>query len=281
VRRAIVGAVHPDRERAAMDAFDLKIFGERNTSTNALRQILERNSASRVFPSIAADIDPGLERRVGRLRRLSRLIGPFRPDWFAHAREAAIDRVFDGVPPTHAWKHGATRFDSAAPFDGVCVVFCVRNPYSWLQSLFKNPYHVTGARPARFADFIDMDWPLVRRDALPVDRLTPLDLYHEKLRSYLDFIDQLAVRGIAHHVIRFEDIVTDQAAVFARLAPDLRDPADTFTMLEKSTKDSRKDAAYYREYYRDETWRQGIEPEIALLEGRVDKPLFARFGYSL
>ena len=65
----------------------IKIFGERNTSTNALHLLIERNSVARLAPSVARDLDPTIARRLKWARRLR----------LPHAlRERMIDRVFAG-----------------------------------------------------------------------------------------------------------------------------------------------------------------------------------------
>jgi hypothetical protein len=46
--------------------------------------------------------------------------------------EAYIDFLFRRAPDVHAWKHAATVFDAPDDFAAAHVIFCVRDPASWL-----------------------------------------------------------------------------------------------------------------------------------------------------
>jgi hypothetical protein len=145
--------------------YDFKIFGERNTSTNALKQIIESNSFSRCCPSTSKELDPDLARRLGRLQNRSRA-----------AVEAEIDRVFARNTDRESWKHCATNFENAGSFADLQIFFLVRHPASWLLSLFRNPYHILGKRPDRLADFLEYPWKTVGRERLGQATFTPLSL---------------------------------------------------------------------------------------------------------
>lgn len=119
----------------------IKIFGERNSATTALKQLIERNSSSRVLPSVAEELDPQFRFRMRLLTGLpmgSRL------------GERYIDGVFRGEQPRFAWKHAATAFDDASSLSDCAVVFAVRHPASWLLALHRRPYHACGPVPAAF-----------------------------------------------------------------------------------------------------------------------------------
>ena len=190
----------------------VKIFGERNTATNALRALIETNSASRALPGVSSEIDPAV---VERLRALRQAFAAKDPVQFLQAREHEIDRVFAGQPPSHTWKHCATRFGAVESLSDALVVFCVRNPLSWLLALYRNPYHLQTTQPGSFEQFLEAEWTLTQRDNLPCAALLPHQLYEEKLQSYAVCMRQLEAAGIPCRVLRFEDIVLQQEAVFA------------------------------------------------------------------
>jgi hypothetical protein len=255
----------------------VKIFGERNTATNALKALIETNSAARVLPSISSEIDPGVLERL----RLVRASCPAAdPVIHQHAREAEIDKVFAGQPPSHAWKHTATVFDQIASLDDALVLFCVRHPLSWLLALYRSPYHLQGPRARSFPRFVAAEWRLTQRDNLPCTALLPHALYEAKLRSYQACIVQLEAAGIPYQVLRFEDIVLRQEAVFAGMAVQLEDPAVQCTPVARSTKDKAKDLGHYIDYYGAERWREEIADAIPAITGQLAWDLFAAFGYE-
>lgn len=259
----------------------IKIFGERNTSTNALKKLIETNSASKVLPSVVRENDPDFMRRTWAWRKASKY-GPARlKPYFEGQFQRRIDAVFDGVPPTHAWKHTATYFDDISVFDGVPVVFNVRHPASWLLSLYKNPYENLAARPASFGAFLDYDWKTAGRENLDQKSLKPAALYAEKLASYQVLIQQLKAAGLPYQVVKFEDIILDQAGVFERLRPLLQDPAAEVQVIQKSTKTNAKDLSYYQDYYGNEAWRAEISEHLATLRLQVPAEVCAAFDYEI
>jgi len=264
-----------------MQTYDVKIFGERNSATNALKIILESNSKSRVFPGTSRELEGRMDRYWQKLRSSGQKVLGATTSSGAGKGEEDVDKLFDGQPPTRSWKHTATYFESVEDFRGSLVIFCVRNPLSWTYSLFKNPHNAKSPVPSRFRDFLDMDWPLLGRDNLPFQALKPHQLCEEKVKSYSRMIEQLEAAKIAFKVVKFEDIVTGQEDVFASLAKHLKAPGKVFSPLHKSTKDKSKTASYYEAYYGDELWRNEIGAEVEVLSERLDSDLFSSFGYKL
>src|SRR5436190_19953167 len=81
----------PGYERGAV-----KIFGERNTGTNALSQFIAQNSESLLIPGTffqLPKVDPSVLKQKGR-----------------GETERLIDLAFSHQPPTFQWKHCATNF---------------------------------------------------------------------------------------------------------------------------------------------------------------------------
>ena len=76
----------------------IKIFVEINTSTNALKALIEKNSESLVAPSVVNEISPNMAKALYLARRLK---VPQR------AQERAIDYAFANKSPIEAWKHRA------------------------------------------------------------------------------------------------------------------------------------------------------------------------------
>lgn len=78
--------------------------------------------------------------------------------------------------------------------------------------------------------------------------------------------------------MKFEDFVTNQSDVFARLSPFLTEPAAKFEELRASTKNEQKDSSYYADYYGNEVWKDEY-PAIRSIERPDEGDLFPFFGY--
>ena len=127
----------------------IKIFGERNSSTNALRRLLEQNTQSRVLPSVAPELDPHFAERMKSMaqRPQANLL-----------QESYVDSIFRTAKPQFSWKHGATHFASLDDFRDCLVIFALRHPASWLLALHRRPYHALQPVPSRFEDFLQAPW---------------------------------------------------------------------------------------------------------------------------
>lgn len=160
------------------------------------------------------------------------------------------------------------------------MLFTVRHPASWLVSLFKHPYQRLGRRSRTLAEFIDSKWETAGRGRLGHRSFRPLDLLQVKLDSYFRFANKLSEHDIAHRLLRFEDIVLDQAAVFHSIAPELEGARSDFEELRASTKDASKTLEDYRDYYANERWRDDLRGIEASIDDAIDWTRFERFGYQ-
>ena len=250
---------------------NIKIFGERNTSTNAVKALIETNSATRVLASSSNEV-------TGFVKPLARAIryATGRPD----AKEQLHDFLHRFARTQHVWKHIAPKSDWATKFSAIPVVFCVRHPASWLLGLFRRPHNAVVPLPPSFSDFLTMKWQTLSRDGLDRRVVTPIELYNLKLQSYLAFEPAHHAQGGRNVFVRFEDFAIDQRKVFGGIAPLLEKPTDDFKPILASTKDSTKDADYYRRYYGDELWRGEIDKESwSRITAGVEWAAVSRFEY--
>lgn len=247
----------------------VKIFGERNTGTNALKRVIEQNSRSRCLPGTSGEIDAPLARSIERSFWLTRA-----------QRERRIDQIFAEHGPTFAWKHCAARFDDAEAFDAVLVLFLVRHPASWLLSFWKNPYNGLVRRPSTLDRFLDFEWRTVGRERLDRRSYKPLELLAAKMESYFALSELLTARGVSHRFLRFEDLVLAQEQTFARLEADLCEASGEFQPLIQSTKTRHKDLRAYAEYYATEQWRQELAGLETSINERVNWAQMEQFGYE-
>lgn len=250
----------------------VKIFGERNTSTNAMKKLILANSTCRTLPAVA--------RELPQTQALNFKMMPPKTAGIA-AQEAFIDKMFEGRRPRQSWKHAATNFEDVSDFENTFTILMTRDPASWLLSFRRRPYHILQPMPEELSKFVTYKWQTVARDRLNKAVITPASLWNRKMSSYVDFLEKLKAAGHAHMVVSFEDFAMDQAAVFKKLRPHLQDTSDKVTLIENSTKDSSKDREYYRRYYGNKEWLKKIEPEaLKVINANIDWDIAAKFGYT-
>lgn len=239
----------------------LKIYGERNTGTNYLSSLLQTN------------LDVALLR--GTAPPALRYFRHFFSD-----DERLIDAYFRWSYPFNlGWKHGAASPRSnhpLCPARPTGFLFLVRNPYSWLLSLHKNPYHQSTIKNMGFEAFLDRPWQIHQRDAVAERPFNPIQLWNVKVRSYLDFCDQRKI------LIRFEDLLerperwVDQIADKFGAKPTQR----YFTNITPSTKTNGVRYDDYREYYRNERWKEKLTAKIVdRINQDLDQDLLTTLGY--
>jgi hypothetical protein len=245
----------------------VKIFGERNSGTNALAQVIANNSKSRLLPSTEFDIDAEASRRA----------------WAQTdpcQREQLLDRIYDAVPNPHMWKHTATNFSDTAGFGSTLVLFCVKHPASWLTSLFRNPYCIPTERPSNIADFLEYEWETPARERLSRGVFRPLELYNAKIRAHLDFARHLGSEGIASMFVRQEDLLLNQKEVFRSLATHLAEPRSRFRARRRSTKKGWMPVFFVRRYYQRERWRESLRGLESKVNAQVDWSTLKQFAYE-
>ncbi len=249
----------------------IKIFGERNTSTNALKALILSNSASMIAPAVARDLDPNLKRK-------QRLVKKFKLPKALH--EWMIDDAFKARGPVEAWKHTATNFDNVSAFSNCHLIFCVRHPASWALGLYKRPYHIYGTAPDSLYEFLKKRWKTRNRERLDGQTVGATRLYNLKITAFEQFQTKLAASGITYSVVRHEDFAVDQKAVFSKLVPHLDNPKKEFVPLEVSTKDQGKSRDYYKNYYGQQLWRKEIDPRSAdLIDQEIEWHSLKKLDY--
>jgi hypothetical protein len=158
-------------------------------------------------------------------------------------------------------------------------VTTTKNPYSWLLSLYRRPYHLAGDAPPSFETFLTRPWPTIRREQTRDHFDSPVDLWNIKNASYLALTE-----GFEVEQIRYEDLLEDPAAILDSLATrlDLERPSSGFVNVEESTKSERnREFAHYRDYYLNERWRTELsQAALELIDERLDERVLAAFGYE-
>lgn len=249
----------------------VKIFGERNTSTNALYKVIEQNSKSRVAPSTIDEVSPNL---YSLIRYGSRIKMPHQ------VREMIIDYAFPKTTAIDSWKHTTTNFKNVDDLQDVHVIFCVRHPASWILGLYRKPYHIYEKNYNDLYSFLATRWKTVGRERLHNATTSATEIYNLKLESYSTLKNMLSENKISYSVVRHEDFAVNQLEVFQKIAPYLDQPTEKFHPLEVSTKDKSKDSEYYKEYYGEKLWVKDIDKKsLDKINNEIDWHQLSSYEY--
>ena len=244
---------------------NIKIYGERNTGTNYLVELLRLNLNVNVIPGI---VPPSI-------RKLQR---------FVPGEEIIRDLYFKLTYSQNlGWKHmlvksapeiKKTKLGSA----NTCFITLTKNPYSWLLSLYKRPYHQYYTDKPSLEEFLSKPWKTVDRDALKSVE-NPIGLWNLKNASYFNLTNEFQTIHL-----RYEDLLKDPIATIS-------DIIDKFSLTQKqpilvnsflSTKEKNKDFVFYQNYYLNEIWKTKLSDEaINIINKSLDYDLVRKYKYSI
>lgn len=243
----------------------VKIYGERNTNTNYLARLIELNLDAFLIPGTVPN-------------GINRLLQVLPGD------ELIRDCYFRvAYPKTLGWKH--TRVKPVAQLrryslvtDGTAFITITKNPYSWLLSLHKHPYHQSYSHKPDFERFLTTPWKTLGRDNVPASSLTPVELWNVKNRSYVQSDDDCVLN------LTSEGIIADPEHVIRMISRRFDVPLKTerFINHEHSTKERGKNNSWYRRYYLSEQWQEQLSSRaIAIINESIDTDLMAYFDYAV
>lgn len=254
----------------------LKIYGERNTGTNYLTSLFERNLRARILAGRVDDRDV--------LTQLTRRLHRFMPALTHSLHEAARDRFFEATFPQNlGWKHMNPDIERIGPeaLAAVRFLMVVKNPYSWLLSLYQRPYHI-GAKDVCFEDFLNRHLGVMqKRENIGPDPLSPVEVWNFKMRGYQ------ALLAAAPHamIVRYEDFLTDEFAALGRVARALEVPLrETYEPADAGIKQRDHDVTQkdYADYYLNERWRGKLTARaLQKINATLDPALVTQLGYQM
>ncbi len=249
----------------------VKVFGERNTGTRAVMQMLRAlKGVSISAPAVPTpDLDL-LEKRV-----IETLKG--------FHREIYIDALYDEARRRNgglsAWKHAAPVVDDSYGAKDASVLFLVRDPYSWVLSLGKRPYHTRAPKLDSVKAFVERPWLAMGRDNIDTVLISPMVLWNEKLRAYRAFAKAAPVPSTA---LKFEDFVLEPVAALTRALAEFNIPAKGLTEIAPSTKRGGMGREVRRAHYASEAWKSELDANaVAAINTYVDWDVATSFGYEM
>lgn len=243
----------------------IKLYGERNSSTNYLGRLLELNLEVEGLPGVAP---PWVNCA----------------QWLVPGREWVRDLYFRLTYPENlGWKHSCVKRPEEWPGGAAAgrveaFITITKNPYAWLLSLHRRPYHQYYRGKPDFEEFLRLPWRTVGRDNLEAREVNPVELWNMKNRSYLLLPDERSLHLTA------EGLLLDPGEVIGeisrRFAIERRSAA--FVNHDPSTKERGRDTASYRDYYLTEKWRGDLTDEaVRIIDETVDRDLMAYCGYPV
>ena len=244
----------------------IKVYGERNTNTNYLEQLIHLNLDVAQLPGV-----------VPRYVKTIQKVLP--------GKEWLRDWYFSVTPHRNlGWKHSRVEpVTESGRFDilnrGICFISITKNPYSWLMSLYRKSYsHQYKVEKPDFETFLATPWKTVARDNCESALASPVELWNIKNASYLLLEDFNGLNLTTESTVQNPQAVIEKISghfSIDRLAPG-------FLNYERSTKDSGKDFAWYQDYYLNEKWRDDLsEHSVAIISRTVDQDLMRHFGYEV
>ena len=205
-----------------------KVMGERNTGTRLMEAFL-RSASGGPVPDSDRDFDP-LYDLISSIRKLT--LPPAHRWWLI---EGAYELYFARAHDEVIWKHAALPSALAKRREDELFIIVAKNPYSWLLSLFRRPYH---CHPQylrrRFERFIHSPWLTVPRERSPEVFENPMRMWNFKYRSYLKAASVLS----NVFIVRYEAMLSQPSELQERLESLLGIKCQALTRI-KSTKDNR------------------------------------------
>jgi hypothetical protein len=247
----------------------VKIYGERNTGTRYLHQLIRLNLDVRIIPGVE---DEWIWSYLG--GKNGRWIYEFAADLF----------FFFNASRTLGWKH--VLVPPVEVLDRMCadrqpIVFVtiIKNPYSWLLSMYKRPYHCRTVCRS-FEEFLVTPWQTRWREKAPKYFANPVDMWNRKNGAYLELHRQR--RSLC---LRYEDLLASPEEWIERIAGLLQVPRkrEVFLNREKTTKaNSGQSYAFYRDFYLQEKWKAELSVRhIDIINESLDRGMASSFGYPV
>ncbi|MEM6483713.1 MAG: hypothetical protein AAF662_01830 [Pseudomonadota bacterium] len=260
----------------------IKIYGERNTGTNYLEQLISANFGPVLYPG-----NQPIHRRA-----LYRTVHLCFPDALAFRTvERLRDRwEFANFETSLGWKHAQVPCvpEGSRYPKNIGFVTMTKNPFAWLVSLYRRPYQNArlGTRPGQesrrdtvsFLEFLESPWETVGREFGPQAYETPIDMWNRKTRAYL------ALQKLGPHLhLRYEDLLSDTLKTLASIERmfNLARSADELADIDKDVKGSSKSKEDYRLAYTQHHWRRRYSSEErSFAEERLDPELMNQLEYT-
>lgn len=245
----------------------IKVYGERNTGTNYLHDLIAENLQIELLPGIMPSSF------VFRQKFLLR-------------QEFIID-LYDRLTyhKTLGWKHALVadkeQILKSKVYNDKKIFFVTitKNPYSWLLSLYMRPYHLKVNKDMSFREFIQMPWESVSRERSKKIFENPIQLWNEKNRAYMELGKNFDTVNVT-----YEDLLYSPEAIVEKIKDrfSLNNKSDGFKNIMDSTKSESTKFEDYRDYYLQEAWKEKLaDDDIGFINQFLNKEILEYFKYEM
>ena len=252
----------------------VKIFGERNTGTNWLEDLIMKNYDIPVIHhrGIINQETTDFERDfIASLPKAQRVF----------VEESVKDSIFYRATHLFGWKHSSVVseiLETHPKFRETAFIFLVKNPFSFIKSLHKRPYNTLVSLPKKVDEFVETPWPTLRRDYIDKAILnTPVELWNYKVSSYFDFL----AKNDNAILIRYEALLENHEFLFDIIDEKFKLKAKSRTPILKSTKFDKLNTNDYQKKYLKSNPSSGLsQNSIELIQSVLDERLMKSCQYS-
>jgi hypothetical protein len=154
----------------------------------------------------------------------------------------------------------------------VLFLCLVKNPYSWLISMHKRPYHHESLKKLSFLDFLKYSYG---------DFRNPIIMWNTKNESYFKMKNYVKF----HEILKYEDILESPADFINSIADKYSFPKPAiFKNISNLLTNSHgvKSQKFHKEYYLTEEWKKNLRHDhVQQINTWLDKNLMEQLNYSL
>lgn len=252
----------------------IKIYAERNTGSNYIENLIRLNLDVKIlkgkYPFPVYLLGYIIQKKMPNLFK----------DYFIY--ETFEDVYYKISSPKYlGWKHELItpqRIQEIEAYKNpVHFIALIKNPYSWLLSLYRNPYGPSEINTS-FEQFLTEPFKTLKRENHPEPFENPIILWNEKNKSYMQLKNDLPAI-----TIKYEDILLNPKSAIDSIARQfhLKKRFDDFKNITESTKEKTKDFSYYKNYYLKEIWKEKLNKKsIEIINKYLDEDLLNYFGYK-
>jgi hypothetical protein len=253
----------------------VKIYGERNSGTTYLTELIEANFAVQLLPGTKRIPDEIIAAQIRGLPEPRR----------TEQREAIIDADLAAtINENFGWKHSAPPLDTIkrerTRASQALFITVARHPYSWFDSMYRKPYHDLLPKSDSMERFLRREWKPVARDNLGERVLkNPVDLWNRKMAAYFA-LDKLPIE-VLH--LRHEEFLEEFETAMGKLAAKLpRKAAGPWVQIDTGTKATGLSYEDYAKRAKAHLPGASLSPQdLAFINRAIDRDLVAKLGYSL
>ncbi len=243
----------------------IKVYGERNTGTNYFNKLLSLNFDIKLLRGTVPS-------------KLNTFFSYFPFD------EKLRDLYFLITDSKNlGWKHREIDhiniIKKSDKLTNTLFITISKNPYSFLLSLHKRPYHNKKSAILDFNVFIQQKWKSLKRESKQLFYANATDLWNKKNKSYLNLQKFNCLN------ITYEDLVISPEKIMLEISKKINKPFKNkeFVNYESAIKipDQEKNYDYYKELYGKELWRNKLsDNSIKIINGNLDENLLKTFDYK-